>query len=93
MEETALQLAIMDAVNKSMDSDGSIGRNAVNGLLMILKPQENAGYTLDEVKRRIQELTAEFDTLFEIPNTISQKPPVKESCAGPRNGENRCPRH
>ena len=66
MEETALQSAIMDAVNKSMDSDGSIGRNAVNGLLMILKPQENAGYTLDEVKRRIQELTAEFDTLFEM---------------------------
>ena len=66
IEETALQSAIMDAVNKSMDSDGSIGRNAVNGLLMILKPQENAGYTLDEVKRRIQELTAEFDTLFEM---------------------------
>lgn len=66
MEETALQLAIMEAVNKSMDSDGSIGRNAVNGLLMILKPQENARYTLDEVKRRIQELTAEFDTLFEM---------------------------
>jgi DNA repair exonuclease SbcCD ATPase subunit len=66
MEEKALQSAIMDAVNKSMDSDGSIGRNAVNGLLMILKPQENAGYTLDEVKRRIQELTAEFDTLLEM---------------------------
>ena len=66
MEETALQSAIMEAVNKSMDSDGSIGRNAVNGLLMILKPQENAGYTLGEVKRRIQELTAEFDTLFEM---------------------------
>lgn len=66
MEETALQSAIMDAVNKSMDQDGSIGRNAVNGLLMILKPQENAGYTLDEVKRRIQELTAEFDALFEM---------------------------
>ena len=66
MEETALQSAIMDAVNKSMDQDGSIGRNAVNGLLMIIKPQENAGYTLDEVKRRIQELTAEFDALFEM---------------------------
>lgn len=26
----------------------------------------NARYTLDEVKRRIQELTAEFDTLFEM---------------------------
>ena len=66
MEETALQSAIMDAVNKSMDSDGSIARNAVNGLLMILKPQENEGFTLDEVKRRVQELTAEFDALFKM---------------------------
>lgn len=49
-----------------MDSDGSIARNAVNGLLMILKPKENAEFTLDEVKRRIQELTAEFDALFEM---------------------------
>lgn len=66
MEETALQAAIMKAVNKSMDTDGSIARNAVNGFLMILKPQETAGLTLDEVKRRIQELTAEFDALFEM---------------------------
>lgn len=66
MEETALQTAIMEAVNKSMDTDGSIARNAVNGFMMILKPQENAGLTLDEVKRRIQELNAEFDALFEM---------------------------
>lgn len=36
------------------------------GFLMILKPQENAEFTLGEVKRRIQELTAEFDALFEM---------------------------
>lgn len=66
MEETALQTAIMDAVNKSMDPGVDIARNAVNGFLMILKPHENAEFTLGEVKRRIQELTAEFNTLFEM---------------------------
>ena len=66
MEETALQTAIMDAINRSMDSSGGLARNAAAGFLMILKPQENAEFTLGEVKRRIQELTAEFDALFEI---------------------------
>ena len=66
MEETALQTAIMDAINRSMDSSGGLARNAAAGFLMILKPQENAEFTLGEVKRRIQELTAEFDALFEV---------------------------
>ena len=66
MEETALQTAIMDAINRSMDSSGGLARNTAAGFLMILKPQENAEFTLGEVKRRIQELTAEFDALFEI---------------------------
>ena len=66
MEEAALQTAIMDAINRSMDSSGGLARNAAAGFLMILKPQENAEFTLGEVKRRIQELTAEFDALFEI---------------------------
>lgn len=66
MEETALQNAIMNAVNKSMDSTGGIARNAADGFLMILKPEEEVGITLEEVKQRIQELTAEFDTLFDV---------------------------
>ena len=66
MEETALQNAIMNAVNKSMDSTGGIARNAADGFLMILKPQEDVVFTLEEVKQRIQELTAEFDTLFDM---------------------------
>ena len=66
MEETALQNAIMEAINRSMDTSGGLARNAAAGFLMILKPQENAEFTLGEVKRRIQELTAEFDTLFEM---------------------------
>ena len=41
MEETALQNAIMNAVNESMDFTGGIVRNAADGFLMILKPQED----------------------------------------------------
>ena len=66
MEETALQDAIMDAINRSMDTSGGLAKGATAGFFMILKPQKNAEFTLDEVKRRIQELTAEFDTLFEM---------------------------
>jgi hypothetical protein len=74
MEETALQTAIMEAVNKSMDPGGGIARDAAAGFLMILKPQENAEFTLGEVKRRIQELNAEFDTLFEMDGSeVTQK--------------------
>lgn len=49
-----------------MDTSGGLARNAAAGFLMVLKPQENAEFTLGEVKRRIQELTAEFNTLFEM---------------------------
>ena len=74
MEETALQTAIMEAVNKSMDPGGGIARDAAAGFLMILKPQENAEFTLGEVKRRIQELNAEFDALFEMEGSeVTQK--------------------
>lgn len=66
MEETALQDAIMNAINRSMDASGELARNAAAGFLMILKPQEKAEFTLGEVKRRIQELTAEFNALFEM---------------------------
>ena len=74
MEEAALQNAIMDAINRSMDTSGGLARNAAAGFLMILKPQENAEFTLGEVKRRIQELTAEFDALFEMDGSeVTQK--------------------
>ena len=66
MEETALQDAIMDAINRSMDTSGGLAKGATAGFFMILKPQKNAEFTLDEVKRRIQELTAEFNALFEM---------------------------
>ena len=65
MEETALQAAIMAAINKSMDFDGEIARNAADGFLMILKPQEDAEYTIEEIEQRIKALTEEFDALFD----------------------------
>ena len=66
MEETVLQNAILEAINKSMDSTGGIARDVANGFLMILKPEEEITTILEGVKQRIQELTAEFDALFEM---------------------------
>lgn len=66
MEETAPQNAIMEAINESMDSREELVRSMTNSIILMLKPQENVEFTLGEVKRRIQELTAEFDRLFNI---------------------------
>ena len=74
MEETALHTAIMEAINKSMDPSGGIARDAAAGFLMILKPQEDAEYTIEEIDRRIKELTAEFDALFVMEGSeVTQK--------------------
>ena len=66
MEETALQRAIMDAVNSAMDSRGDLVKGITDTVILMLKPKENAVFTLEEVRRRISELTAEFDRLFNI---------------------------
>lgn len=66
MEETALQNAIMEAINRSMDATGGIARGVANGFLMILKPEEEITTILEGIKQRIQELTAEFDALFNV---------------------------
>lgn len=66
MEETALQKAIMAAVNSTMDSRDELVKGITDAVILMLKPKDNAVYTLGEVKRRISELTAEFNTLFEM---------------------------
>ncbi len=66
MEETALQSAIMNAVNSVMGSREDLVNGITDAVLLMLKPKENAVYTLGEVKRRILELTTEFDRLFNI---------------------------
>ena len=65
MEETALQTAIMESVNTSMDSRGKLVKDITDGIILMLKPKENAEFTLGEVKRRIKELNAEFYKLFD----------------------------
>lgn len=65
MEESALQRAIMEAVNSSMDSKEELVREITDSIMLMLKPQENAEFTLGEVKRRIKELNAEFYRLFD----------------------------
>ena len=72
MEESALQKAILEAVNSSMDSRDELVRGITDTMMLMLKPQENAKFTLGEVKRRIRELTAEFDRLFEIDGSESK---------------------
>lgn len=71
MEETALQTAIMNAVNRSMEAKDTIVKNVTDGFLMILNPQKSSEVTLEEVKQRIQELTLEFDALFEMDESES----------------------
>ena len=66
MEETALQRAIMDAVNSAMDSKEELVKGITDTVILVLKPKENAVMSLGEVKRRISELTAEFDRLFDM---------------------------
>ena len=66
MEETALQNAIMAAVNSTMDSREGIVKGITDAVILMLKPKENAVYTLGEVKRRISALTSEFDRLFNV---------------------------
>lgn len=72
MEETALQRAIIEAINSSMDSKNELVRGITDTIMLMLKPQENAKFTLGEVKRRIRELTEEFDRLFEMEGSESK---------------------
>ena len=56
----------MAAVNSTMDSRDELVKGITDTVILMLKPKDNAVYTLGEVKRRISELTAEFNTLFEM---------------------------
>lgn len=65
MEETALQSAIMEAFNSVMGSKEKIVDDVTDAMLLILNPRESSEVTLEEVKRRIRELNAEFYRLFD----------------------------
>ena len=65
MEESALQTAIMNAINSTIDSKDGVVRGITDAVLLMARPQENAEFTLEEVNRKIQELNAEFYRLFD----------------------------
>ena len=66
MEETTLQAAIMDAINRSMDSREELVKGISDGAILMLNPRDNPTFNIDAVKRRIGELTVEFDRLFDM---------------------------
>ena len=65
MEETALQSAVMEAINSVMGVKEKIVDNVTGTALLMLKPRESSEFTLEAVKRRIKELNAEFYRLFD----------------------------
>ena len=72
MDEEPLQQAIMAAVNSIMDS-----KEKINGLITDAALEEtgklpNSAMTLGDINRRLEELEAEFDTLFNQSGSIDK---------------------
>ena len=66
MDEVPLQKAIMAAVNTKMHPKQDMVTQITDALLQEAVPSRGSTMTLGEVKRRIEELTAEFDQLLEL---------------------------
>lgn len=65
MDESALQNAIMAAINSSMAPKQMLAEQIADVMWQELAPSRENTMTLGEVKRRIEGLTAEFDQLLE----------------------------
>lgn len=66
MDEVPLQKAIMAALNTKMPPKLDVVTQITDALLQEAVPSRGSAMTLGEVKRRIEELTAEFDQLLEL---------------------------
>lgn len=66
MDEIPLQKAIMAALNTKMPPKQDMVTQITDALLQEAVPSRGSTKTLGEVKRRIEELTAEFDQLLEL---------------------------
>ena len=66
MDEGPLQEAIMAAVNIRMPQKMDVVTQITEALLQEAMPSKGSAMTFGEVKRRIEELTAEFDHLLEL---------------------------
>ena len=65
MDETPLQEAILAAVNTRMAPKTDVVTRITDALLQETMPSRDGTMTLGEVKRRLEELAAEFDQLLE----------------------------
>ena len=65
MDETPLQKAILAAVNTRMAPKTDVITQITDALLQETMPSRDGTMTLGEVKRRLEELAAEFDQLLE----------------------------
>ena len=66
MDEVPLQKTIMAALNTKMPPKLDVVTQITDALLQEAVPSRGSAMTLGEVKRRIEELTAEFDQLLEL---------------------------
>lgn len=66
MDEVPLQKAIMAALNTKMPPKLDVVTQITDALLQEAMPSRGSAMTIGEVKRRIEELTAEFDQLLEL---------------------------
>ena len=71
MAEEPLQAAILEAINSSMGTKEEIVKGITDSIVMLMKPNDDAALSLEEIKRRIGELTAEFDRLFDMEGSES----------------------
>ena len=60
-----MQSAIMEAFNSVMGSKEKMVNDVTGAMLLMLNPRESSEVTLEEIKRRIKELNAEFNRLFD----------------------------
>ena len=60
-----MQSAIMEAFNSVMGSKEKMVSDVTGAMLLMMKPRESSEDTLEEIKRRIKELNAEFNRLFD----------------------------
>ena len=66
MDEVPLQKTIMAALNTKMPPKLDVVTQITDALLQEAVPSRGSAMTLGEVKRRIEELTAEYDQLLEL---------------------------
>ena len=60
-----MQTAIMEAINSQIPAKEHVTGEITEAFMLLQRPENDARGSLDEVRRRIRELTAEFDRLFD----------------------------